>query len=153
MLRAVSFDMSGQALVTACQNGPWSEVESNPQWPCVARSRTRPVTDCCVTPPCRPSSGMLCRSQYDRCLPKPFTFTSHPIIPHQSRSEAIANHATAVGGGDGFVPNVLYINSYVLSALCDHGYSWVEPRKCTRLKIVIRRPWSIPTASSGNQPH
>jgi len=46
MLRAVCFDMSGQALVTACQNGPWSEVESNPQWPCVACSRTRPVTDC-----------------------------------------------------------------------------------------------------------
>jgi len=33
MLRAVSFDMSCQTLVTACQNGPWSELESNRQWP------------------------------------------------------------------------------------------------------------------------
>jgi len=105
MLRAVSFDMSGQVLVTACQNGPWSEVESSPQWPCVACNLTRPVTDCCVTPPCRPSSGMLSRSRYDRCLPSPFRFTIHPIIPHQSRFEAIAIHATALGRG--VVPNVL----------------------------------------------
>ena len=94
------------------------------------------------------------------CLPRyyrdhnPFRFTSHPVIPHQGRFEAIAIHATALGGGVGFVPNVL-LHKFLRSV--GIVWPWLLVGRAEKVhwaqKCHIRRPWSIPTASLGNQSH